>query len=779
MTSTLRVFTTARAIREYTTGNREASGFLETIQTIDDFEKRLLLFPGKRNMDGDTRTILLGEAAAFQAFDFLKIDREFFKFLRHTPFLLRFFEELSSEEVELDRLERNDTYAEYDRHLAILKTLKERYETLLEEHGFLDRITVPKTYELNTGYLKRFSAVHLHVDGYPTRFEFRLFREIAARVPFHLHLETTPYSGKLLERLEEFPLQADRRYELDLTGGTILEETPLPSKLSPKLYACKNRLLQIAVIRKKVYDFVQKGIAPEKIAVILPDESFRESLELFDRERNFNYAMGRSFAFLPQYKRLEALARYLTEENPENRARLSRLEPEWEERVETWKPRWNAIPRAEETTEFLTLFRPEKGEAAEKFDDALFRFLKLEGHLAKTTLEKRTTLFLNRLDELTLDDVGGGKITVMGILETRGAAFDGVIIVDFNEGFVPAESLKDMFINSHVRKKAGLPTRTDRQNLQKSYYHRLLAHAKQAAVCYTDDEERPPSRFLRAMKITGTPEEVGEAWSALLYPPVPRPARKEPEIVEKVNLLAGSVSASRLKTWLTCKRKYYHRYEGKLEEAKLPSLEPEPYEVGNLVHNALQALYQEIPHFEDPEELQHQLEQRINAAAGANRILAFDGRLWGKRLEAFARTEVERFKNGFRVHALEAELTAKVGPFTLKGRIDRIDEKDGDLFVLDYKTGSYEMTNEKKLEETTDFQLVFYHHLARNLGPVEACGIYDLKKGEIVFDPLIEEKKEFLELRLHQMAQPEQNFEKTDNRQRCRYCEYQLICGRD
>ena len=53
-------------------------------------------------------------------------------------------------------------------------------------------------------------------------------------------------------------------------------------------------------------------------------------------------------------------------------------------------------------------------------------------------------MFLQRLASRTIDDVRGGKITVMGVLETRNISFDGVIIVDFNDNHVPKKSDKDI-----------------------------------------------------------------------------------------------------------------------------------------------------------------------------------------------------------------------------------------------------------------------------------------------------------------------------------------------
>lgn len=50
-----------------------------------------------------------------------------------------------------------------------------------------------------------------------------------------------------------------------------------------------------------------------------------------------------------------------------------------------------------------------------------------------------------QISQLSLSDVGGGKVTVMGLLESRGLCFDGVILVDFNEEFIPKRSVNELF----------------------------------------------------------------------------------------------------------------------------------------------------------------------------------------------------------------------------------------------------------------------------------------------------------------------------------------------
>jgi len=59
---------------------------------------------------------------------------------------------------------------------------------------------------------------------------------------------------------------------------------------------------------------------------------------------------------------------------------------------------------------------------------------------------------LTRLKGRSEDDVRGGKVTVIGVLETRGGNFDGVIVPDFCDDFVPRRSQKDLFLNTNIRK---------------------------------------------------------------------------------------------------------------------------------------------------------------------------------------------------------------------------------------------------------------------------------------------------------------------------------------
>ena len=133
--------------------------------------------------------------------------------------------------------------------------------------------------------------------------------------------------------------------------------------------------------------------------------------------------------------------------------------------------------------------------AAQKTREELFYAQSLARYFS-FTLRQICEIFLIKLARLRLDHVGGGKIGVMGVLESRGLKFEGVIVLDFNDDLVPKRSVNEMFLSSRVRQKAGLIGYVDRENLQRFYYESLIGGAKQAAICYAANEEKIASRFL-------------------------------------------------------------------------------------------------------------------------------------------------------------------------------------------------------------------------------------------------------------------------------------------
>jgi hypothetical protein len=146
----------------------------------------------------------------------------------------------------------------------------------------------------------------------------------------------------------------------------------------------------------------------------------------------------------------------------------------------------------------------------------------------------------------------------------------------------------------------------------------------------------------------------------------------------------------------------------------------------------------------------------------------------------------------------------------LKGRIDRIDTKDGKLRVIDYKTGRdgrdfknieslFDSENQKRNKAA--FQLFFYSYIVENSGVYEfdqiEPGLFNVSdifskdfnwrllmtegnKTEVSnFSLFYDEFEQFLIDLLTEIWNPEIPFEQTQDYKKCKYCPFISLCHRD
>jgi len=404
----------------------------------------------------------------------------------------------------------------------------------------------------------------------------------------------------------------------------------------------------------------------------------------------------------------------------------------------------------------------------------------LRGNTVKSVLH----LFINRLKQRSIDDVRGGKITVMGLLESRSVAFEGVIVVDFNENFVPRKNEKDLFLSSSIRIKSGLPSTEDRESLQKLYYHNLFKRAKHVAISYVESSDSVASRFLTQLGIATQNHYDDLQYADILFERKNREPIEEQEIEADYDFTSKPLSATGLKRFLTCKRQFYHHYVDRLKDHEIPKDMPEEYEIGTALHNALRDVYLRQNRFDDRDALKQALEYALAEHNGHTELDSYLQKLWMRRLEPFFDTEMKRFKAN-EVYRCEENFTAERKGIKLTGNIDRIDLTPDGLEVLDYKSGKYPLYTVRTVEKATDFQLEFYYLLVEqnynilSSEPIK-CGYYDLKSGQIVPEAVLEQKLELLDQHLEMLTSTTRfEFSKTEDISVCRYCEFVYLCGRE
>ena len=775
------VLPSARAIRHEQLSIDSQTLFLPNFVTMQEFISKLCIVKDFKLLDEDSRVLLLLEASDFDSFSSLRIQRNFFTFTKNSSYIFKFFEELSAEKYDISMLEGSDIYGEYEEHISILQELYFRYEKLCKERNLLDKIFLPKLYTFNKSYAKNNKNIILHVDGHLTNFELEVLLNTCEYSQVTLLFNTSRFNLKMQTKLFDLGIELEIGYEYKILLNTreVLSKEIRKIQKNISCESFSESILQIAFIKQKLYEFVKKGNSPENIAIILPDEKMAVKLKSFDEKSNFNFAMGEDYKSTLMYEKFYASTQALEQKSKENYARLQRVGDDFYLKV------LDIYHQSSDNVDVIELLNEYKETSTNKihkkiYEEELYSFKKLLPFMRGMKVKSLLSLFLQRLATRSLDDIRGGKVTVMGVLETRSVRFDAVIIVDFSDSNVPKRSDKDMFLNTQIREIANLPTMNDRENLQKHYYEMLLSRSKEVAISYVSSSDSSASRFLKQLDIQDEKKYLESDYANILFTTSLSPVLKDKKIVQDYSFKNKKISATRLKTFLSCKRKYYYRYVEHINGHEIPKDMPKEYEIGNGVHLALSNLYTKKNSYINVKDLKSDLEKELDEACGSSELDRYLIDMQKRRLEKFYDLEVSRFKDGWQVDFCENNFECNFAGATLIGQIDRIDKKANEIYVLDYKTGSYTLNNKNNFTDAVDFQLEFYYLLAGGLGNVVGCAFYDLKESKIVEETFLQEKLAVLESNIKDLLNIESvDFELCEDTKNCTFCEYKTMCDRE
>ena len=745
---TLLVFPTSRAIRSYTSILKGANGFLLKSITIGDFFQRVIITPKFKLISSELKIIYLQQivksiAKEDKALDVtsLGINSDFSSFLKQSEYIFRFFNELASEFKTIEDLKDADTYALYLDHLEILDVIQIKYYKILKDNGYIDQSLLPTNYEINVDYLKQFEQIEIIHEGIFSGYELKVIEDIS----------------KLIK--------VDVKYK---------EKTPLKN-YNVQILPINQKILQIGFIKQKIYEMITfDKIEPSKIVVVLPDESFHETLALFDNEKYFNFAMGNSIKQSKIRQIVQIINKVLVNPEPKDNDKIELFSINKELFENLIKINWNNSISKELFTDIL-----EQLILQESDEDIVEKLHELK--LSLTILFFTTPLNLklkdmfkilqNKIKEITLDDTHGGKITVLGLLETRAVQYDGVIVVDFNDDKIPKRSIKDKFLSTSVKLHTNLPTAQDREELQRYYYKNLFDGAKKIAISYVDDEISTKSRFINEIFFDIKEDNNIYDFSKVLYTST-KLTHYTQDIVKDIDLSKRSWSATSLKTYLQCKRKYYFNYIANIKEHSI-SLKPAGYELGDIIHKVLEKL------MINNSLTTISLNNEISKYQNKNPYLTMELEIWKRKLDKFIVVENERKEKDYKVFEVEKPFNFEYNGITLKGVIDRIDKvEDGKYEILDYKTSSsLKIDTIKTYEKSSDFQLEFYF-LSQQDKMIENVGYYDLNTSTIKSEVMLKEKIKLLDLHLKALSTTQVNFELCDDKSQCLYCPYKIMCGR-
>ncbi len=418
----------------------------------------------------------------------------------------------------------------------------------------------------------------------------------------------------------------------------------------------------------------------------------------------------------------------------------------------------------------------------------LYRFYTLLNQLQEMLLtfpyinDLRTlySLFKELADVETVDFRGEPfeGIQIMGMLESRNLDFETVIITSVNEGILPSGKSNNSFIPFDVKKQYGLPTYKEKDAVYTYHFYRLLQRAANIFIVYNTQpdvlEGGERSRFISQLLLDeNRPGDVTHILATPELQTAVNPLQrivKDQELMQRLKLIASSgISPSALSSYIRNPIGFYK--QSILGVREDPGIEGSmgANTFGTLIHHSMEELYRpSVGRFLTADGLK-KLFPLIETVVTANFAAMYpeEKSRKGKYLIAFhvivrylsnfIQMEIESVEHHqIKILALEEKCTLSLNisgisfPVLLKGNIDRIEERDGILRIVDYKTGSVqvsqlaiidweEIIRDPNLDKA--FQLLCYALLYGENGPSMEAGIIPFKNLSLGWIPLSGKEK--------------------------------------
>ena len=417
-------------------------------------------------------------------------------------------------------------------------------------------------------------------------------------------------------------------------------------------------------------------------------------------------------------------------------------------------------------------------------------------------------------------------VQLMGLLETRALDFDHVILLNVNEGVLPAGKKTNSLLPYDIKRTFGLPNYQEQDAIFAHHFYRLLQRSKKIDLIYQNSSDdfgagAEPSRFIEQMRHEFPP--MGIQLNEVPYEPKveikvsEKAVFKNEKVIQKIkDHLTNGLSPSAINKFLSCPLDYYYRYVLGLGEQNELEEDIQSSTFGTCIHNTIEKLHEQhlgkvldapiFKAFENSYEkiLKQEFLEFLNAndlVRGKN-LLTFEA---AKRyLFEFLEFQRNLSEKNQIIHwatekiisaPLAIELNDNVQVIKLKGTVDSIVSVGGTRYLLDYKSGKVEANDLKlksnKLEiesiakKQKALQLLSYafqyyvsHPDAEEITP---C-IYSFRNKQAGFIPLLLDQKrvsksevlslypELLQTILSSLLNTNDNFMHDPESKYCQYC---------
>ena len=432
-------------------------------------------------------------------------------------------------------------------------------------------------------------------------------------------------------------------------------------------------------------------------------------------------------------------------------------------------------------------------------------------------------------------------LQIMGVLETRALDFENLIILSMNEGIFPVKKVAPSFIPYNLRRGFGMATTEHQDSIYAYYFYRMISRAKRVFLLYDSRTEGlksgEVSRYVYQLKYHyRIPiRETQINCDIATFSPVTISVDKHrygiaQKLAEFLQGGESALSASAINRYLNCPLQFYLQYVERLEQPDDVAESVDSSTFGSIYHGMMQRIYDRIKgdrekvtvtadHIEalrkDKALLTRYLEECFAEEYYKNPhkpepLTGYDYLTGEIILKLIDKTlEKDRSLTPFTYIASELRTTGEI-PISgnrsvrLKGFIDRVDECDGHIRIVDYKTGKERLDfnsaeelfdNDAKERRKAILQVLLYcklyqkeHHPESPLYP----SIYIIRNLFDTFEMYIKyEKSPFTDFALvekefdkclsyclEEIFDLDRPFQQTPHDSHCRYCDFKLLCKR-
>ena len=312
-----------------------------------------------------------------------------------------------------------------------------------------------------------------------------------------------------------------------------------------------------------------------------------------------------------------------------------------------------------------------------------------------------------------------GGLQIMGILETRVLDFENIIMTSVNEGIIPSGKSNTSFITYDLKKEFGLPSYFEKDAIYTYHFYRLLQRAENVYLLYNNHSEGlnagEKSRFLLQMEIDNLPnhkiEKIAIAPKIEMEPHTPKTIEKTEAVMVRLKEIAGKgFSPSALTSYIRNPLDFYFQKILRLSEFEEIEETVAANTLGTIVHDTLEVFYKPFEgemltsekltilktHISEEVTLQFQKTFKGGSFNKGKNLIIFEvAKRYVSNLIDLDLSEIKA-GNEIKILKIEEKMTINIDipeldfPVDLGGKVDRVDSYNGQVRIIDYKTGKVE-----------------------------------------------------------------------------------------